>query len=53
MTVVAQKWIICGIVVFGIDTECQRDLKDSQKDLISASVYSLVRCGFFKVLVFI
>ena len=48
MTVVAQKWIISGIVVFGIDTECQHDLKDSQKDLVSVSVYSLVRCGFLK-----
>lgn len=53
MTVVAQKWIICGTVVFSIDTECQHDLKDTQNDLVSASVYSLVRCGFFKVFVFI
>ena len=48
MTVVAQKWIISGIVVFGIDAECQHDLKDSQKDLLSVSVYSLVRRGFLK-----
>ena len=48
MTVIAQKWIISGIVVFGIDTKCHHDLKDSQKDLVSASVYSLVRRGFLK-----
>ena len=48
MTVVAQKWIISGIVVFGIDTECQHDLKDSQKDLLPVSVYSLVCRGFLK-----